>query len=367
MQFAFSWNNNIRFGNGCLLQGRDDFEHLGRRAFVVTGRNSGSLSGALDDALSVLDGKTDCCIYDKTPNNPSLEDVKHAGRAASEWGADFIIGIGGGSPLDTAKAVAVLAANDMDPVDLFKNEFASKPLPIVAVPTTAGSGSEVTPYSILTRDDLGTKMSFRNPALFPVYAYLDPRYTVSLDADVTINTAVDALCHAIEGYVCKRSMPVSDILAAESIRLIGGCLGSLDNDSRPDYPVREILLYASMLAGMVITHTATTVVHSLGYSLTYFEGIPHGRANGLLLSAYLDFIGGGAKVADVIHLLGMKSLGELGAILEKLIGKYRAKNAGAFREYAMIAQKQRSIYNNIRDVGIEDLIMILEKSGKGGS
>ncbi len=363
------------------MQGRDDLGRLGRRAFIVTGINSGRLSGALDDVLSVLDGKkTECFIYDKTPNNPSLEDVKHAGRAASEWGADFIIGIGGGSPLDTAKAVAVLAVNDTDPIELFKNEFETRPLPIAAIPTTAGTGSEVTPYSILTRDDLRTKMSFRNPALFPVYAYLDPRYTISLGRNVTVNTALDALCHAVEGYVCKRSMPVSDILAAESIRLIGGCLDRLGNmsgeaDGHPDldYQTRETLLYASMLAGMVISQTATTVVHSLGYSLTYFEDIPHGMANGFLLKAYLEFIaadccgGGGTKVAEVLDLLGVKSLGMLGAAVEKLLGRYRPKNAGAFHEYAMIAQKQRSMYNNIRDVGTNDLIEILEKSSGGGS
>jgi alcohol dehydrogenase class IV len=274
----------------------------------------------------------------------------------------MVVGIGGGSPLDASKAIAVLAVNDMDPLELYKNSFANKPLPIAAIPTTSGTGSEVTPYSILTRDDMETKMSFGNDDTFPRLAFLDAGYTVSMPHEVTVNTAVDALSHAVEGYLGKRSTIVSDILALEAVGIFGECTGSL-LDGNVDYSVREKLLYASMLGGMVISQTGTTIMHGMGYNLTYFKGIPHGKANGLLMEEYFNFNYPEAreKTEKLLGLLRVGSIAEFGNILNKLLGHGPKLDAGEIGKYAAITMKQRSTGFNIRNITAADIEAMYRK------
>ena len=129
-------------------------------------------------------------------------------------------------------------------------------------------------------------MSFGNEETFPEIAFVDPSYTMSMDDSTTINTAVDAFTHSLEGYLSLRSTPLSDALAIEAIRIFSKNLGNLEN-SNLNLAVRDELLYMSMLGGMVISQTGTTILHGMGYALTYFQDIPHGKANGLLMKEYL--------------------------------------------------------------------------------
>lgn len=266
---------------------------IGSKAIIITGKSSGKSSGALDDVADVLNSRSiPYLVYDKIENNPSIECTAEAGKAAREFGADFIIGIGGGSPLDAAKAVAVYAANepikgsDFEMMDIYKGSYKNKPLPMIAVPTTAGTGSETTPYSILTLHSIHNKKSFSSPDVFYKTAFLDGRYTVNLPLQIARNTAVDAMCHLLEGFTNKRSSPASDYIALEGLRVIGGNLDILRNGN-PTVEACTELLWAATLGGMVIAQTGTTIVHSMGYPLTYYKNIPHGMANGLLLGKYI--------------------------------------------------------------------------------
>jgi alcohol dehydrogenase class IV len=174
MQFKFQLATRVFLGTGCIRQNREELLKLGKKAVIITGRNSAKASGALNDIIEILrEASLEYHVYDKIENNPTLENVREAGLEAKSFGADFVIGIGGGSPLDAAKAVAVLAVNSIQPSELYTNTFENKPLPIAAIPTTAGTGSEVTPYSILNRNDLETKMSFGNEDTFPKIAFMD--------------------------------------------------------------------------------------------------------------------------------------------------------------------------------------------------
>jgi alcohol dehydrogenase class IV len=357
MQFKFHIPVKAYFGTGCLAQNSRDLAEFGRKAFIVTGGHSALESGALTDLCNELKAlNIEYTVFDEVENNPSLETVKAGGMAARKAGADFIAGIGGGSPLDASKAVAVLAVNDMEPLELYQNNFAVKPLPIVAIPTTAGTGSEMTQYSILTRDDLQTKVSFGNADTFPRVAFLDPRYTESQPYEVTVNTAVDAFSHCLEGYLGKRRTPASDILAQEGIGLFGKCLGSLKT-GRFRYEDRENLLYMSMLGGMVIAHTGTTIVHGAGYNLTYFKGIPHGKANGYLIPGYLKYNYDYAKdrIENVLALLNMQSIDEFGAAMAELLGGFPSLDEEEIAQYAAITMKQRSTATNIRPVAASDI------------
>lgn len=363
MNFKFHMPVRAYFGPGCVAENSGELASFGKRALIVAGGRSARESGALQDICAALDGqKIGYSIFDKVENNPSLNTVKAGGNEAKRSRADFVIGIGGGSPLDASKAIAVLAVNDMEAGGLFANIFKNTPLPIIAIPTTAGTGSEVTPYSVLTRDDLQTKASFGNADTFPRIAFLDPHYTESLPREVTVNTAVDALSHCIEGYISKLSTPVSDILAQEGIRKFGLCLKNLIKDNIR-YEDRENLLYASMLGGMVISHTSTTIVHGAGYNLTYFKGIPHGKANGYLLAEYLryNYEFAKAKIDHIIDLMQLGSIGDFSAAMESLIGKAPVLTGEEIEVYAAKTMAQRSTARNIRPVTEADVKDLLKK------
>jgi len=170
--------------------------------------------------------------------------------SARAQGVDFIVGIGGSSPLDAAKAIAVLVINDLTDDAHLTPPYPKLPLPIAAVPTTAGTGSEVTPYSILTNDKVQSKSNLSHEGLFPKAAFLDARYTYSLPRNVTVNTALDCLSHLAEGYLAVRATPPSQCLALQGLEMLGPALKALAADPGLPAPAwRDVLLLASTTAG----------------------------------------------------------------------------------------------------------------------
>ncbi|WP_333870172.1 iron-containing alcohol dehydrogenase family protein [Desulforamulus putei] len=321
MQFNFRCPTRIFFGQKCVDKYSSELAALGKKALIVTGGSSSEKNGSLAEMTAALTREgIQVEIFNEVEQNPGLATVYRGGQRAREMGADFIVGIGGGSPLDAAKAVAVLAVNEVSQQDLMAKKWSNEPLPVVAVPTTAGTGSEVTPYAILTVDWAETKMSIAGEKLFPALAFLDGRYLLNLPWAVTVNTAVDALSHSVEGFINNRATPFTDLLALESIRLLGRLLKTLNPDNI-SLEEREELLYASMLAGMVIAQTATGVIHALGYPLTYFKGLPHGLANGVIMKASLEFMAQDApdRVQQVVKALGCTNLPEVGEVLTKVL------------------------------------------------
>lgn len=292
--FSYLMPTKVIVGENCVKENCKELI-LGTKAMIVTGKSSGLKSGALGDVTAVLeDNKIPYIVYDEVENNPTIENTADGGSKAREFGADFLIGIGGGSPLDAAKAIAVYAVNepiegsDFELMDIYKGVFKNKPLPMAAIPTTAGTGSEVTPYSILTIHAEKSKRNFTSTEVFYKTAFIDGRYTKNLPLQVARNTAADAMCHLVEGFTNKRSSPATDYIALEGLRVIGKHLEKLEKGGLLESECTE-LLWASTLAGMVIAQTGTTVVHSMGYPLTYYKDIPHGMANGLLLGEYMEY------------------------------------------------------------------------------
>ncbi|WGS65579.1 iron-containing alcohol dehydrogenase family protein [Marinitoga aeolica] len=272
----------LYYGQKCIFENKEEMI-LGEKAIIVTGRNSAKVTGALDDVISVLkEYRIPYIHYNEIGENPTYEMVIKGKEIALKEECDFVIAIGGGSPMDAGKAIAVLTANsDLTPDDLFDMENYDVALPIVTVPTTSGTGSEVTPFAVLTKPN-GRKSGFKSDLIFPDVSYLDPRYMVKMNKELTLTTAVDALSHAVEGILSKRATVMSDILARESIRLIYEYLPkTLVNLDNVEY--REKLAIASNLAGMVIAQTGTILPHSLGYRITIHKGIRHGQATAIFL------------------------------------------------------------------------------------
>lgn len=321
MQFSFHCPTKIFAGPECLDLNSRQLAALGNKALIVTGGSSSKKNGSLADVIAALKKEgIKYEIFDEVEQNPSLATVFRGGQRAKEMGVDFIIGIGGGSPLDAAKAVAVLAVNEISPEDLLERNWSVKALPLVAIPTTAGTGSEVTPYAVLTVDTAETKISIAGEDLFAKMTFLDGRYMLKLNWQITANTAVDALSHSIEGYLNKRSTVLSDMLALESIGMLGKLLQTMEPDNI-SLTQREELLYASMLAGIVIAQTGTNIVHAMGYPLTYYKNLPHGLANGIVLKAALDFIEQDCpeRVGQVVKAMGCHSLSEVGELLIRVL------------------------------------------------
>ncbi len=346
MSLKFFMPTKVCFGRNAVVDNASLLRALGSKALVVTGRRSAKVNGSLRDmeaALQAVD--VPYAVYDAISSNPSIKQARDAAGVARSERADLIIGIGGGSPMDAAKAIAVLATNDVDDAGLFSGQFDRPVLPVVAVPTTAGTGSEVTQYSILTNDSIQSKSSIASGAIFPRLALLDPRYLEQLPPDVTANTMVDALSHAVEGYLSVKADSLSSVLARESMSLIGPCLKSLQQQPSP--ATRERLLYASMLAGMVIAQTGTTAVHAMGYSLTYFKDVDHGKANGLLMYEFLRFLDAHheGRVADLLRYLGLASLSELKDCLQGLLSTELKLTSGEVELYSSIAIRTGNIKN----------------------
>ncbi|WP_308592054.1 iron-containing alcohol dehydrogenase family protein [uncultured Megasphaera sp.] len=318
--FTYFMPTKVFFGKGCIAQSGDVLANLGRKALLVTGRHSAKANGSQAAVVEKLDELGIAWfLFDEVENNPSIATIRKAAAFALEKDVDFVIGIGGGSPMDAAKAIALVCTNDLDDAQLFTGPYC-KPLPIVAVPTTSGTGSEVTKVSVLTNPHAGTKQSINTPLIFPVYAFADPAFTESVPERVTVDTAIDALSHAIEGYMANTSTPMSDVWAEEAMRFLGVHLTDLKGDV--PYVVREDLLYGSTLAGITIAQTGTTMVHSMGYMLTYYKGLSHGRANGLLLPAYMKLMEETMpdKTEKVWALLGVAGLDDFTALMQDLMG-----------------------------------------------
>ncbi|MBO8138570.1 MAG: iron-containing alcohol dehydrogenase [Desulfotomaculum sp.] len=365
MQFRFYCPTRIFFGERCIENYSKELSALGRKALIVTGKNSSKRNGSLRDMVSALFKEgIQYNVFDEVEENPSLTAVYRAAEMARKMEAEFIIGIGGGSPMDAAKAAAVAATNDISQQDLMARKWTAPPLPIVAVPTTAGSGSEVTPYSVLTVEWEETKKSIAGDELFPAAALLDPRYTKNLPWDITINTAVDALSHSIEGFMNNRATVISDLLALESISIIGRVLKNI-NEENITMKHREDLLYASMLGGAVIAQTATGIIHALGYPFTYYKKLPHGLANGILMKASLQFFNqhSPGRVEQVVKAMGLNNLEEVGELLSKVMPKIELKLTSKEQEVFINKTMQaKNLANSPKKPGEKDIYEILKNS-----
>ncbi len=279
---------SIICGRDCVQNNADIFFKFGNRCLIVTGGNSAKRSGALDDVTTALQkNKIEYTIFDSITQNPYTQDCRKAGECARNFGADFIIGIGGGSPLDASKAVAIFATNpEMNHSDIYSMKHKNKPLPFLLVGTTAGTGSEVTGVSVLTNSDNGMKKSIGG--CYSAVSFCDYKYTCSVPYHVTVSTALDAFAHVAEGYFSPTANELSDIYAEKAFEMLrNGLLHFYNNGTLPDETLREELYVASLIAGLALNITGACFPHTMGYLLTEDFGIAHGRACAAFLPEFI--------------------------------------------------------------------------------
>lgn len=268
-------------GKDCIKNNSSVFASFGKCCLIVTGGNSAKKCGALEDVENALkENDIEYSVFDGITQNPYTADCHRAGCMAREVHADFIIGIGGGSPLDASKAVAIFATNpELKPVDIYDMKYKNKPLPLVLVGATSGTGSEVTGVSVLTNSDNGMKKSISGPDCYSKVSFCDYKYTCSVPYSVTVSTALDAFAHATESCFTSMANDLSDIYAEKAFELLAAPLLYLYNEkSLPDEKMRDVLYEASIFAGLCLNITGTCFPHTMGYILTEDFSIPHGRA-----------------------------------------------------------------------------------------
>ncbi|MBQ5865166.1 MAG: iron-containing alcohol dehydrogenase [Oscillospiraceae bacterium] len=279
-------------GAGCVRAGAKELSKLGKCCLVVTGKTSAKASGALQDLTDTLDANGQkWSLFDEIGQNPKLTDCMRAAEQAIAAGADFVVGIGGGSALDAAKCIAVLAANPgMTQTQLYAFDWANAPLKMVGIGTTAGTGSEVTKVSVITTPD-GRKKSFHHEAIFPVLSLGDPTYTMSVPPMVTRSTMIDVLAHCAESFFSRAANHISQAYAVEGIRLLLPVFRMMAEKGCENlsYETREALYCASIYGGLAINVTGTCFPHTMGYLLTESFGIPHGTACAVFQKDFYEY------------------------------------------------------------------------------
>jgi len=368
--FRYYAPTEIRFGCGLL----DELaEHVlgAKRVCVVTGMRSAEASGLKARIEKLLkNGRVEKIVFGAAPPNPPCAGVDEIASRAREAGCELVVGVGGGSAMDAAKGVAVAATNSTPIAQLVDAKWPNRALPLLLIPTTAGTGSEVNQYAILTDEAKHDKMNLHGPDTYPYFALLDPELTIGLPEALTVDTGVDAFSHAVEGYISRRATPLSDALALEAMRCIRHALPKVIADLT-DLDARAKMLYAASVAGLVISQAGTTMVHALGYHLTLEHGVSHGRSNAALIGHGLDFnydavpekigrvyeIFGGSRDRSGVEAL-TAWLHELGVVTELRHYGVTEEELGAYCDYAM---PKGNLKSSPRDVKAEELRGFLKK------
>jgi len=286
MQFEFSTVNRILFGPGTLKQAGPAAAQLGRRALVTT--NQQLIAQPLLDILA--EHKVDAVVF-LVPGEPTTDLVQQGVRQARQEGCDLVIGCGGGSALDTAKAVAAMLTNEGDLFDYLEIIGRAQPLtrpaaPTIAIPTTAGTGAEVTRNSVLISPEHRVKVSLRSPFMLPRLAIVDPEMTYSVPPEVTASTGLDALTQVLEPYVSSRANPMMDGLCREGLQRAARSLRRAYENGQ-DAAAREDMALVSLFGGLALANAGLGAVHGFAAPLGGMFHAPHGAICARLLPAVI--------------------------------------------------------------------------------
>ncbi|MFF2110396.1 iron-containing alcohol dehydrogenase [Rhodococcus koreensis] len=299
-----------RIGAGAVDEIGSVVDQLGLQRPVLVTDSYLVGTGAADRVMALLrSAGKDPALFDGTVPDPTTDSLADGLRMVAEHRADSVIGFGGGSPMDTAKALAVLSANGGE-MRSYKapHVYTGKALPIIAIPTTAGSGSEATQFTVISDSASDEKMLCPGLSFLPIAAIVDFELTMSMPPRLTADTGIDALTHAIEAYVSKKAQPFTDGLALAAIRTIGKHIGTAYADGE-DRTAREAMMVASMQAGMAFSNSSVALVHGMSRPIGAHFHVAHGLSNAMLLPAITAFSVQGAesRYADCARAFGAAS------------------------------------------------------------
>ena len=361
--FRYYMPTELYFGQNVVSNHKDIFSKFGKKAYIITYQMApGVKHQSLEDVITIFDQLSiEYYVETEIEPNPSTETIDRVAGKARKLDIDFLVAIGGGSPIDAAKAIGVLIKNPQKKCeDLFIDETL-RSVPIIAIPTTAGTGAEVTHWSVLTRNDIGTKQAIK-PRIFPEYALADPTYLMGMPIGLTRATALDALSHCIESYVSTAGNVLSRAICEIGFRTFSETVDAMKAGDF-NYEVREKQMLISIIGGFVNTQTGTSLAHGMSYALTHHKNIPHGLACGLLIKNYMDIFKDKSKIDIIVNLSGFNSLDEFGDFIKSLLELNITVTDEEIEEYSkeFASQKHRFV-RHPEPAGIDEVRAIYKNS-----
>ena len=307
MSYKFFMPAISLMGADCLKDAGDQVEELGfKKALIVTDKVLGQI-GIVKKVTDVLDNKNiEYAIYDETKPNPTVKNVNDGLALLKEKECDFVISLSGGSAHDCAKGIALLATNGGEIKDYEGVDKSKKPqLPMVGINTTAGTGSEMTLFAIITDEERHIKMALVDKHLTPIIAVNDPMLMLAMPKSLTAATGMDALTHAIEAYVSTAATPITDACAEKAIELISNYLVNAVENGQ-DVEARDMMAYAEYLAGMAFNNASLGYVHAMAHQLGGFYNLPHGVCNAILLPHVQEYnkSTSASRLAKIAKIMG---------------------------------------------------------------
>jgi phosphonate metabolism-associated iron-containing alcohol dehydrogenase len=373
----FNWvyphRTMVHFGPGALKELPQLVAPYGAhtRIMLFTGRSAMKQTGILDRVLDLL-GARRVVLFDKVSPNPTTTEVHEAAALYKQENCGLVIGLGGGSALDAAKAAALMVRHPGDLADymLQKKTFGPGAEPVLTINTTAGTGSEVNAAFVATIPEIQNKYALAAPAAWPAHAIVDPELCLHLPADQTASTGLDALSHACESLWCRRSQPAGDASCYEAIRVVLEWLPRTVA-APDDIECRTRMSYAALTAGFALLSTGTAVAHGMSYPISARRGAPHGFACTFVLPQAFEFnmpALGDEKKARVFELLKVSSEQQAVDTLQQFCETHGAPKrladvglgAGDIPELVR-ATNPFNCANNLREISPDDLTMLWEK------
>lgn len=364
-EISLTWPKRVLIGEGVLANLAQEMKDFPKKGIIITGGQSTKRSGTLDRVLKALDG-FDCLVYDQVTKEPSTAMVDMARAAARDFGAGFVIGLGGGSALDVAKATAGLYHLDTSTQACMDQKVFDKAnIPFIGIPTTAGTGSEITLNAVLYSETTENKQSIAAPWFQAEIALVDSELTISMPASLTAATGMDALTHAIESYTSTVANEVTRAVALEAIEAIGKGLIAACQDGE-NRQARLQMAKGSALAALAFSQTGVGIAHAISHPLGAEFHIPHGVANAILLPEAIRFnrVEIESDYVKIAQALGMDDA-EAGIRdwLEKLPIPKTLVEAGYERgREASILEKtflSRSLKKNPRQASRDDVLALI--------
>lgn len=303
---SFVTPRRIVYGEGALANATGELATMGTKALVVTDSvmvklgNLALVTDALDAAGIAY------CVYDEVNSEPVDTMVERGVELFSSEDCDFMVALGGGSPIDTMKAIAMCAASGAPIASFMGKPYTGPVCPMVAIPTTAGTGSEATQFTIITDTEHDVKMLIAGVPLIPVLAIVDPQFTMTAPANVTAATGIDALCHAIESFTSRKAQPLSRTFSLSAAKRIFGNLATCVSDPG-NVEARTQMSIAATEAGIAFNNSSVTIIHGMSRPIGALFHVPHGLSNAMLMEACFDFAldGAYAEFAEVARYCGL--------------------------------------------------------------
>jgi len=307
--FEFFAPTRILIGGGQLSEIGHRSAKLGKKALLVTGKTSMAKAGTTDRVRKYLEEEgIESILFNQVEPNPGTETVRKGAQLGKKENCDLVIGLGGGSALDAAKAIAVAISHGDNVRSFFgRDKIPGPTLPIIAIPSTSGTGSEITPYSVLTDEEANRKDALSSEFILPKVSIVDPEIAMSQSPYLTSCTGMDALSHALEAYASPIASPFSDAVAAETIRLVSSYLRKAVRQG-DDIEARSAMSSAATLGGMAVRLARAGAAHGLGQSVGALFHTDHGTTVGILLPYVMEFNmpAQAEKYAYVASLMGQK-------------------------------------------------------------